>query len=127
MAHRILVVDDEVHLAKIIEFTLKHEGYSVSVAFDGEEALEKIRNDSPDLIILDLMLPIVDGYRICNRLKADERYMNIPVIILTARNIERENIEEPIQADLFMEKPFNTDKLLKNILDVLEPKSRSEI
>lgn len=125
MPHRILVVDDEVHLAKIIEFTLKHEGYSVSVAFDGEEALEMIRNDSPDLIILDLMLPIVDGYRICNRLKSDERYMNIPVIILTARNIEKENIEEPIQADLFMEKPFNTDKLLKNIRSLLKPKSRA--
>ncbi len=123
MPHRILVVDDEVHLAKIIEFTLKHEGYSVDVAFDGEEALEKIRNSDPDLIILDLMLPIVDGYRICNRIKGDERYMDIPVIILTARNIEGEDIKEPIRADMFMKKPFNTDKLLENIESLLEQKS----
>lgn len=120
MARRILVVDDEMHLAKILQFTLEHAGYEADTAFDGEEAMEKIFRGRPDLVILDLMLPVMDGYKVCNRLKKDEEYSDIPIIILSARDFEREELEEPINADLFLEKPFNTENLLQHIESLLD-------
>ena len=69
MHRKILIVDDEMHLARILQFTLEHEGYDVVTAFDGKEALDSLEREAPDLLILDLMLPIVDGYKICNMVK----------------------------------------------------------
>lgn len=119
MASKILIVDDEVHLARILQFTLEHEGYDVVMAFDGEEAVEKAKSECPDLVILDLMLPIIDGYKVCNILKDDNSLKDMPIIILSARDLSRERIEEPIQADLFMEKPFNTGDLINKISELL--------
>ncbi len=119
MASKILIVDDEVHLARILQFTLEHEGYDVVMAFDGEEAVEKAKSECPDLVILDLMLPIIDGYKVCNILKDDNSLKDMPIIILSARDLSREWIEEPIQADLFMEKPFNTGDLINKISELL--------
>ncbi|MCK4235861.1 MAG: response regulator [Candidatus Krumholzibacteria bacterium] len=119
MASKILIVDDEVHLARILQFTLEHEGYDVVMAFDGEEAVEKAKSECPDLVILDLMLPIIDGYKVCNILKKDNSLKDMPIIILSARDLSRERIEEPIQADLFMEKPFNTGDLINKISELL--------
>ena len=85
MKTRILVVDDEVHLAKILQFTLKHAGYEVSLAYDGGEALELFEREKPDLVILDLMLPVLDGYKVCNRIK-EHPALKVPVIILSARD-----------------------------------------
>ncbi|UCF05034.1 MAG: response regulator [bacterium] len=119
MSRKILIVDDEVHLARILQFTLEHEGYTVITAFDGKEAIEKTMHENPDLVILDLMLPILDGYRVCNILKNDDRFKKLPIIILSARDLAREPIEEPISADHFMEKPFNTGRLLAKISELL--------
>lgn len=119
MPSKILIVDDEVHLARILQFTLEHAGYSVRTAFDGEEALEKARSEHPDLVILDLMLPIIDGYKVCNVLKSDEEFKGVPIIILSARDLSAEELDEPIGADLFMEKPFNTNVLIKKISELL--------
>jgi two-component system alkaline phosphatase synthesis response regulator PhoP len=119
MPSKILIVDDEVHLARILQFTLEHAGYSVCTAFDGEEALEKAKSERPDLVILDLMLPIIDGYKVCNILKGDGEFKGVPIIILSARDLSRENLEEPVNADLFMEKPFNTGVLIKRISELL--------
>jgi two-component system alkaline phosphatase synthesis response regulator PhoP len=119
MPEKILIVDDEVHLARILQFTLEHAGYDVSVAFDGKEALDALEKEVPGLIVLDLMLPVIDGYKVCNIVKNDERYKSIPVIILSARNFEREEFEEPFEADLLMEKPFNTENLLLEISRLL--------
>lgn len=123
MDSKILIVDDEMHLARILQFTLQHEGYEVAVAYDGQEAIEKVEKERPDLIVLDLMLPILDGYKVCNFLKGDERFRNIPIIILTARDLSRERIEEPIMADFFMEKPFNTGRLIEKISELLSKQS----
>lgn len=120
MGARILVVDDEMHLAKILQFTFKHAGYEASLAHDGREALDSIERDRPDLIILDLMLPVIDGYKVCNRIKNDEELRSIPVIILSARDIESEGLEEEVEADLFLEKPFNTENLLDHVARLLE-------
>jgi len=119
MPKKIMIVDDEVHLARILQFTLQHAGYDVVIAFDGREALEAFEEQSPDLVILDLMLPVIDGYKVCNTIKQDARRDGVPVIILSARNFEHETLDEQVQADLLMEKPFNTEKLLSAIAQLL--------
>ena len=112
MPHKIMIVDDEMHLARILQFTLQHAGYDVVTAFDGKEALDAYEAERPDLVILDLMLPVIDGYKVCNRIKENGA---VPVIILSARDFKKERLEEPIGADLLMEKPFNTEHLLAEI------------
>ncbi|MBN1164338.1 MAG: response regulator [Candidatus Krumholzibacteriota bacterium] len=124
MPDKILIVDDEVHLAKILQFTLEHAGYEVVTAFDGQEALDLVEREGFDLIILDLMLPLVDGYKVCNILKKDKRFSAIPVIILSARDFEGMDIEEEIEAELLMSKPFNTGNLLVEISQLLESSCR---
>lgn len=119
MPSKILIVDDEVHLARILQFTLERAGYEVITAFDGQEAIKKARDEHPDLVILDLMLPLIDGYKVCNILKNDESIGNIPIIILTARDLAIEKLEEPVEADLLMQKPFNTGNLIESIADLL--------
>jgi DNA-binding response OmpR family regulator len=119
MPAKILIVDDEVHLARIIQFTLEHEGFEVITAFDGEEALTAAREEKPDCIILDLMLPVIDGYRVCNRLKEDEAFRNVPIMILSARDLEQEHLDEPLRADRFMMKPFNTEELIRVVAELL--------
>jgi len=115
MPHKIMIVDDEMHLARILQFTLEHAGYEVITAFDGREALDALEKEEPDLVILDLMLPIVDGYKVCNIMKSGDRFSDTPVIILSARDFGREELDEPLNADLLMEKPFNTEHLLSEI------------
>ena len=119
MKAKILVVDDEMQLAKIIQLTLEHAGFETLLAFDGKEALEMVRSLQPDLVILDLMLPIRDGYRVCNRIKCEEATKHIPVIILTARDLSRERLAEPIAADLFMAKPFDSATLIERISELI--------
>jgi len=125
MENKILVVDDEMHLAKILQFTLRHAGYDVHLAYDGKEALEKVSQLQPDLVILDLMLPLVDGYKVCNTIKQKDGTSHIPVIILTARDLSTLELEEPILADRFMQKPFNTEKLIETIEDLLNGNGKS--
>jgi len=121
MASKIMIVDDEMHLARILQFTLEHAGYDVVTAFDGREALDTLEREAPDLVILDLMLPVVDGYKVCNIMKDEGKYSDIPVIILSARDFSREKLDEPLSADLLMEKPFNTEHLLSEIERLMSP------
>ncbi len=115
MPGKIMVVDDEMHLARILQFTLEHAGYDVVTAFDGREAIDALDKEAFDLVILDLMLPVVDGYKVCNIIKTSDRFKDTPVIILSARDFGREELDEPLNADLLMEKPFNTEDLLDEI------------
>ena len=118
---RILVVDDEADLAKAIEIRLKQADYEVLVAYDGSAALEKARSEKPDLIILDLMLPGMSGYKVCRLLKFDERYKKIPIIMLTARSQESdEQLGLECGADVFITKPFESQMLLLKIQELLE-------
>ena len=119
MPASILIVDDEVHLARIMQFTLAHAGYEVRMAFDGEEALREIREEKPDLVILDLMLPLIDGYEVCNILKDDAAFADTPVIILSARDLSDARRNGEIRADRFMEKPFNSNNLIDMIGELL--------
>src|SRR3989339_345444 len=85
---KILVVDDEPDVVKLLKVRLEASGYAVIEAYDGQEGLDKAHNEMPDLIILDLMLPKLNGYQVCRMLKFDEDYKNIPIIILTGRDGE---------------------------------------
>lgn len=113
---RILVVDDELDLVETVRFALELEGYEVLVAHNGEEALNLARKESPDLILLDLMLPKLDGYKVCRLLKFDERYKHIPILMLTAKTQEKDKaMGFETGANEFITKPFDMDDLMKKV------------
>jgi len=113
---KILVVDDEPDLVETIRFPLEMEGYQVLVAQNGEEGLNQAKRESPDLIILDLMLPKLDGYKVCRLLKFDEKYKHIPILMLTAKAQEKDKLlGKETGADDYMTKPFDIDKLIEKV------------
>ena len=121
---RILVVDDEIYIVHILDFSLGMEGYEVITALDGEQALEKARADKPDLIVLDIMMPKLDGYETCKILKADAETKEIPVILLSAkgRNVDQK-IGFEVGADDYITKPFSPRKLVERINAILGQRS----
>jgi DNA-binding response OmpR family regulator len=118
---RILVVDDEEDIRTPVKFRLTALGYEVSVAVDGQEGLDKAKKEHPDLIILDLMLPKIDGYRVCGLLKADTRFSKIPIILFTARVQEDDKaMSKEAGADAYITKPFNPEVLVAKIKELLK-------
>jgi two-component system alkaline phosphatase synthesis response regulator PhoP len=117
---RILVVDDEIYIVHILDFSLGMEGYEVVTALDGEQALEKAHTEKPDLIVLDIMMPKLDGYETCKRLKADAATKDVPVILLSAkgRNIDQK-VGFEVGADDYITKPFSPKKLVERINSIL--------
>ncbi len=117
---RILVVDDEIYIVHILDFSLGMEGYEVLTALDGEQALEKARAERPDLIVLDIMMPKLDGYETCKILKAEPETKDIPVILLSAkgRNVDQK-IGFEVGADDYITKPFSPRKLVERINAIL--------
>lgn len=121
MKKRILVVDDEIDLVETLRFSLELEGYDVLVSYNGEEALHRARNENPDLILLDVMLPKMDGYKVCRLLKFDERFRHIPVFMLTAKTQEKDRIMGlETGADEYITKPFEMNDLMKKVKKYLE-------
>jgi len=123
MPKTILVAEDEVDILKIITFRLKRNAYNVITALNGKEALEMLKKAKPDLIILDLVMPIIDGYEVCKILKADVNYKDIPVLLLTASATS--NMLEKIkltQASDYLIKPFEPEDLLKKAKKLLGEK-----
>lgn len=118
---RILVVDDEIYIVHILEFSLTMEGYTILTAFDGEEALRVIEKERPDLVVLDIMMPKLDGYEVCRRLRKDERFSTLPIVLLSAkgRAIDREAGLDA-GADDYITKPFSPRKLIEKIRELLE-------
>lgn len=107
-AHRILVVDDEEDLLELVRYNLGKDGYDVTCVGSGEDALKEVRRQVPDLIVLDLMLPAVDGLEVCRRLKADARTREVPIIMLTAKSEESDMIAGLDRgADDYIAKPFS--------------------
>lgn len=120
---KILVVDDEADLVETIQFALELEGYNVLVASNGEEGLNMARQEKPDLILLDLMLPKLDGYKVCRLLKFDERYKYIPILMLTAKTQEKDKIlGKETGANEYINKPFDMDELMAKIKSYLSKK-----
>ena len=113
MAKKILVVDDEKNIVSIIAFNLKKEGYDVITAENGKEALEKVAVEAPDLILLDVMMPIMDGYETCKKVR--EKW-NTPIIMLTARAEEVDKVLGlELGADDYVTKPFGTRELMARV------------
>ena len=120
MGGRILLVDDELELGKLVKMRLEANGYEVVMAFNGQEALDKAHAEHVDVIILDLMLPKVNGYEVCTMLKQDPRYPNIPVIIFTAMAQGKdEALAKECGADAYLRKPFQSKQLLETIQTLL--------
>jgi len=113
---RILIVDDEADLLAVLRFGLEAEGFDVISASDGEEALKRAREEHPDLMVLDLMLPKLDGYKVCRALKFDERYKMLPIIILSARSSEQDKqLAMSMGADSFVTKPYEMRDLITRV------------
>lgn len=110
---RILIVDDEFDLVVLLQSLLTASGYEVLYASDGLEGLEKAREEHPDFIFLDIMMPKLDGYRVCRLLKFDDRYRSIPIVLFTARSQDRDKkLAEEVGADGYIMKPFDHKEIL---------------
>ena len=117
MPARILVVDDEPPIVDVLDYNLKRANYEVIIARDGEEALSKARQEQPDLIILDLMLPLLDGLEVCRALR---RERDVPIIMLTARDSEVDRVVGlELGADDYVVKPFSVRELMARVKNVL--------
>ena len=129
MSKKILIVDDEPDIIKMVEMRLMAFGYQVITANNGIDGLSLARSQSPDLIILDVMMPQMDGFNVCRMLKFDEKYKHIPIILLTGRDQKADQqVGKDVQADLYIIKPFAGDKLLKEVqqlLSLTQPKNQT--
>lgn len=124
---KILVVDDEAHIVELIRFNLEKDGYRVVAAQDGREALKLAREERPDLIVLDVMLPGVDGFEVCRMIQRDNETGEIPIIMLTARSEEIDKILGlEIGADDYMTKPFSPRELLARVKARLRRSARNQ-
>lgn len=115
---KVLIVDDEPNIIMSLEFLMKKSGYEIFIARDGEEALQILNKQTPDIVILDIMMPKVDGYEVCQYIKK-ERQMETKVIFLSAKSKESD-IEKGFEvgADLYMTKPFSTRDLMQKVREL---------
>jgi two-component system, OmpR family, alkaline phosphatase synthesis response regulator PhoP len=122
---RILVVDDEPDFCAIVQGQLEKEGFAVELAYDGVQGLEKVQANPPDAIVLDVMMPEMDGYEMCNKLKSDEKYVDIPIVLLTAvashvtstRYSHRDGMST--EADDYIAKPASAEQISESIKQLL--------
>ena len=113
---KILVVDDEPHITELIQFNLELNDYSVEIASNGKEAIEKAKAGAFDLIILDVMLPYVDGFGVLKILKKDDKYKDVPIFMLTAKNSETDKVLGlETGADDYLTKPFSIKELMARV------------
>lgn len=120
MAKTILVVEDEIDILKIIIFRLKKIGYNIITAEDGKEALDILKRSKPDLLILDLVMPLVDGYQVCKAAREDERLQGMPILLLTASATSNmiEKTKE-VKANGYLIKPFETEELFDKVKELV--------
>lgn len=122
MKRSVLIVDDEPNILLSLEFLLKEAGYDVRIARDGAEALSEIEKVPPDLVLLDVMLPQLDGYHVCETIRASPKLKDVRILMLTAksREVEREKALA-LGADDYVVKPFSTRELVDNVRRILGP------
>jgi DNA-binding response OmpR family regulator len=118
---KILLIEDEPDILKTTVIFLESEGFQVITATDGLEGLSRARTQNPDMIILDIMLPKLDGYKICRMLKFDEKYKHIPIILFTGRAQESDRqMGKDVCGDAYITKPFEPSILLEKIKELLK-------
>ncbi len=124
MTKKVLIVDDEPNIVISLEFLMKKEGYEVSVARDGQEAIERIQADPPDLVVLDVMMPRMNGFQVCETIRKDPSLGDIRILMLTAKGREAEVSKGlSLGADAYMPKPFSTHELVDKAKALLGPAS----
>jgi two-component system, OmpR family, alkaline phosphatase synthesis response regulator PhoP len=124
VSKKVLIVDDEPNIVAALEFLLEKNGYQVQVAANGEEALARLDDFSPDLVLLDVMVPKVSGYEVCQRMRAQPKWRDIKIVMLSARGREVE-VEKGMSlgADLYVTKPFSSAELVATIGGLLSPQT----
>lgn len=125
---KIAVIDDDPFIIELLELNLSAEGYEVITATDGEAAMDIIENEKPDLIILDVMMPRMDGWEVCRMVKENPDLSEIRVLMLTARDTMKDRMigQEILKADEYMTKPFDIHKLSDRVRKILHEKGREE-
>jgi len=120
MAYKILVVDDEPTIVRLMEFILARQGHEMLVAVNGQEALEHIRAHAPDLVLLDIMMPRIDGYEVARALRTDPATADLPIIMLSAK-AQEEDIRKGMEVgvDEYITKPFSPEHLVHVVADHL--------
>ncbi|MBI2609383.1 MAG: response regulator [Deltaproteobacteria bacterium] len=120
---KVLIIDDEQDLIDLLTLRLENEGYEVSAALNGTEGLEKIKSEKPDIVLLDVMMPELNGYQVCRKLKQDDNLKDIPVVMLTAKAQESDKFwGMEIGADDYVTKPFEFSQLSEVIKKYLPNK-----
>lgn len=121
----ILTIDDSTTVTQIVKDILEREGYRVITASSGKEALEKAKAERPDLILLDIVMPEMDGYKVCHRLKFDYEFQDIPIVMLTAKRKKVDRLRGlEGGADEYLTKPFEAKKLVEVVKELLKLKCR---
>ena len=125
MSAKILIVDDEPPYVRLMEANLLTEGYQVIPAYNGQEALNLVTTQKPELVILDIMMPVIDGFTVCERIR---EFSNIPIIIVTAKGEERDRVRGlDLGADDYIVKPFSATELLARVRAVLRRAQKSDM
>ncbi len=121
MPYKILVADDEPTIVRLMEFILARQGHEMIVAVNGEEALQKIRTEQPDLVLLDIMMPRIDGYEVAQQLRADPATAALPIIMLSAK-AQEEDIRRGVEVgvDEYVTKPFSPEHLVHVVSEYLK-------
>lgn len=120
MGNKILIADDEQNIVISLEFLMKREGFDVSIAVDGAEAIDKIRSEMPDLVLLDVMMPKKSGFEVCQEIKSDPALKSVRILMLTAKGRDTEVAKGlALGADAYMTKPFSTKELVERVRSML--------
>lgn len=126
MANKIMVVDDEPDVVDLVKLVLESDGFSVVTAYGGKECLEKVEKEVPDLILLDIMMPQMDGWEVYSRIKANPKTTDIPVAMLTAKSqsIDKMIGLHVVKVDDYITKPFGRSELLERVKKILNEKGK---
>ena len=120
MSKRVLIADDEPNIVISLEFLMKREGHAVSIARDGPAALNAIRRDRPDLVLLDVMMPGLSGFEVCQAVRADEALAGVKILMLSAKGRDTDVAKgQALGADAYMTKPFSTRELAEKVRELL--------
>ncbi|MHB9149455.1 MAG: response regulator transcription factor [Thermoleophilia bacterium] len=121
MTKKVLIADDEPNIVISLEFLLEHNGYDVRVAHDGQEVLDQLPEYQPDLILLDVMMPVRNGFEICQTIRANPEWQGMKIVMLTAKGRDIEATKGlALGADAYVTKPFSTKELVERVRELLD-------